>query len=100
MGDDKNQNEQPLNVEQRLKQTADELQERIRYYSESEEGQEEVRQTVYQAGRIIGGAASLVWTIAKSVTGCMARKACDYYEAGQQAKDGNYKAAGKKIAEM
>ena len=87
MGDDKNQNEQPLNVEQRLKQTADELQERIRYYSESEEGQEEVRQTVYQAGRIIGGAASLVWTIAKSVTGCMARKACDYYEAGQQAKD-------------
>nr|WP_304151477.1 HNH endonuclease signature motif containing protein [Mitsuokella multacida] len=100
MGDDKNQNEQPLNVEQRLKQTADELQERIRYYSESEEGQEEVRQTVYQAGRIIGGAASLVWTIAKSVTGCMARKACDYSEAGQQAKDGNYKAAGKKIAEM
>ena len=100
MGDDKNQNEQPLNVEQRLKQTADELQERIRYYSESEEGQEEVRQTVYQAGRIIGGAASLVWTIAKSVTGCMARKVCDYYEAGQQAKDGNYKAAGKKIAEM
>lgn len=100
MSDAKRQNEQPLNVEQKLKQTADELQERIRYYSESEEGQEEVRQTVYQAGRVIGGAASLVWTIAKSVTGCMARKACDYYEAGQQAKDGNYKAAGKKIAEM
>lgn len=100
MSDAKNQNEQPLNVEQKLKQTADELQERIRYYSESEEGQEEVRQTVYQAGRVIGGAAGLVWTIAKSVTGCMARKACDYYEAGQQAKDGNYKAAGKKIAEM
>lgn len=100
MSDAKRQNEQPLNVEQKLKQTADELQERIRYYSESEKGQEEVRQTVYQAGRVIGGAAGLVWTIAKSVTGCMARKACDYYEAGQQAKDGNYKAAGKKIAEM
>ncbi len=100
MSNARNPKEQPLTVEQRLQQTADELQERIRYYSESEEGQEEVRQTVYQAGRVIGGAASLVWTIAKSVTGCMARKACDYYEAGQQAKDGNYKAAGKKIAEM
>lgn len=87
-------------VEQRLQQTADELQERIRYYSESEEGQEEVRQTVYQAGRVIGGAANLIWTIAKSVTGCMARKACDYYEASQQAKNGNYKAAGKKLADM
>lgn len=100
MSDARNPKEKPLTVEQRLQQTADELQERIRYYSESEEGQEEVRQTVYQAGRVIGGAASLVWTIAKSVTGCMACKACDYYEAGQQAKDGNYKAAGKKIAEM
>lgn len=100
MSDARNPKEKPLTVEQRLQQTADELQERIRYYSESEEGQEEVRQTVYQAGRVIGGAASLVWTIAKSVTGCMARKACDYYEASQQAKDGNYKAAGKKIAEM
>lgn len=100
MSDVRNPKEPPLTVEQRLQKTADELQERIRYYSESEEGQEEVRQTVYQAGRVIGGAASLVWTIAKSVTGCMARKACDYYEAGQQAKDGNYKAAGKKIAEM
>lgn len=100
MSDARNPKEKPLTVEQRLQQTADELQERIRYYSESEEGQEEVRQTVYQAGRVIGGAASLIWTIAKSVTGCMARKACDYYEAGQQAKDGNYKAAGKKIAEM
>lgn len=100
MSNARNPKEKPLTVEQRLQQTADELQERIRYYSESEEGQEEVRQTVYQAGRVIGGAASLVWTIAKSVTGCMARKACDYYEAGQQAKDGNYKAAGKKIAEM
>ena len=60
MSDAKSQNEQPLNVEQKLKQTADELQERIRYYSESEEGQEEVRQTVYQAGRVIGGAAGLV----------------------------------------
>ena len=95
-----NPKEKPLTVKQRLQQTADELQERIRYYSESEEGQEEVRQTVYQAGRVIGGAASLIWTIAKSVTGCMTRKACDYYEAGQQAKDGNYKAAGKKIVEM
>ena len=95
-----NPKEKPLTVEQRLQQTADELQERIRYYSESEEGQEEVRQTVHQAGRVIGGAASLIWTIAKSVTGCMTRKACDYYEAGQQVKDGNYKAAGKKIAEM
>lgn len=100
MSNARNPKENPLTVEQRLQQTADELQERIRYYSESEEGQEEVRQTVYQAGRVIGGAASLIWTIAKSVTGCMARKACDYYEAGQQAKDGNYKAAGKKIAEM
>lgn len=100
MSNARNPKEKPLTVERRLQQTADELQERIRYYSESEEGQEEVRQTVYQAGRVIGGAASLVWTIAKSVTGCMARKACDYYEAGQQAKDGNYKAAGKKIAEM
>ena len=100
MSNARNPKEQPLTVEQRLQQTADELQERIRYYSESEEGQEEVRQTVYQAGRVIGGAASLIWTIAKSVTGCMTRKACDYYEAGQQAKDGNYKAAGKKIAEM
>lgn len=100
MSNARNPKEKPLTVEQRLQQTADELQERIRYYSESKEGQEEVRQTVYQAGRVIGGAASLVWTIAKSVTGCMARKACDYYEAGQQAKDGNYKAAGKKIAEM
>ena len=77
MSNARNPKEQPLTVEQRLQQTADELQERIRYYSESEEGQEEVRQTVYQAGRVIGGAASLVWTIAKSVTGCMARKACD-----------------------
>lgn len=100
MSEKKNPKETSKTVEQRLQQTADELQERIRYYSESEEGQEEIRQTVYQAGRVIGGAASLVWTIAKSVTGCMARKACDYYEAGQQAKDGNYKAAGKKIAEM
>ena len=100
MSNARNPKEQPLTVEQRLQQTADELQERIRYYSESEEGKEEVRQTVYQAGRVIGGAASLVWTIAKSVTGCMARKACDYCEAGQQAKDGNYKAAGKKIVEM
>ena len=100
MSNARNPKEQPLTVGQRLQQTADELQERIRYYSESEEGQEEVRQTVYQAGRVIGGAASLVWTITKSVTGCMARKACDYYEAGQQAKDGSYKAAGKKIAEM
>ena len=100
MSNARNPKEQPLTVEQRLQQTADELQERIRYYSESEEGQEEVRQTVYQAGRVIGGAASLIWTIAKSVTGCMTRKACDYYEAGQQVKDGNYKAAGKKIAEM
>lgn len=100
MSKKKNPKETSKTVEQRLQQTADELQERIRYYSESEEGQEEIRQTVYQAGRVIGGAASLVWTIAKSVTGCMARKACDYYEAGQQAKDGNYKAAGKKIAEM
>lgn len=100
MSEKKNPKETSKTVEQRLQQTAEELQERIRYYSESEEGQEEIRQTVYQAGRVIGGAASLVWTIAKSVTGCMARKACDYYEAGQQAKDGNYKAAGKKIAEM
>ena len=100
MSEKKNPKETSKTVEQRLQQTADELQERIRYYSESEEGQEEIRQTVYQAGRVIGGAASLVWTIAKSVTGCMARKACDYYGAGQQAKDGNYKAAGKKIAEM
>ena len=100
MSEKKNPKETSKTVEQRLQQTADELQERIRYYSESEEGQEEIRQTVYQAGRVIGGAASLVWTIARSVTGCMARKACDYYEAGQQAKDGNYKAAGKKLAEM
>lgn len=100
MSEKKNPKETSKTVEQRLQQTADELQERIRYYSESEEGQEEIRQTVYQAGRVIGGAASLVWTIAKSVTGCMARKACDYYGAGQQAKDGNYKAAGKKLAEM
>ena len=100
MSNARNPKEKPLTVKQRLQQTADELQERIRYYSESEEGQEEVRQTVYQAGRVIGGAASLIWTIAKSVTGCMTRKACDYYEAGQQVKDGNYKAAGKKIAEM
>lgn len=100
MSEKKNPKETSKTVEQRLQQTADELQERIRYYSESEEGQEEIRQTVYQAGRVIGGAASLVWTIVKSVTGCMARKACDYYEAGQQAKDGNYKAAGKKLAEM
>ena len=34
-----NPKEKPLTVEQRLQQTADELQERIRYYSESEEGQ-------------------------------------------------------------
>ncbi|MDY4473968.1 HNH endonuclease signature motif containing protein [Mitsuokella sp.] len=100
MSEKKNPKETSKTVEQRLQQTADELQERIRYYSESEEGQEEIRQTVYQAGRVIGGAANLIWTIARSVTGCMARKACDYYEAGQQAKDGNYKAAGKKIAEM
>lgn len=100
MSEKKNPKETSKTVEQRLQQTADELQERIRYYSESEEGQEEIRQTVYQAGRVIGGAANLIWTIARSVTGCMARKACDYYEAGQQAKDGNYKEAGKKIAEM
>ena len=100
MSEKKNPKETSKTVEQRLQQTADELQERIRYYSESEEGQEEIRQTVYQAGRVIGGAANLIWTIARSVTGCMARKACDYYEAGQQAKDGNYKAAGKKLAEM
>lgn len=100
MSEKKNPKETSKTVEQRLQQTADELQERIRYYSESEEGQEEIRQTVYQAGRVIGGAANLIWTIARSVTGCMARKACDYYEAGQQAKDGNYKESGKKIAEM
>lgn len=100
MSEKKNPKETSKTVEQRLQQTADELQERIRYYSESEEGQEEIRQTVYQAGRVIGGAANLIWTIARSVTGCMARKACDYYEAGQQAKDGNYKAVGKKLAEM
>ena len=87
-------------IEQRLAETADELQDRIRYYGESKEGQEEIRQTVYQAGRVIGGAANLVWTIARNAAGCMARKACDYYEAGQQVKQGNYTEAGKKIAEV
>ena len=57
MSEKKNPKETSKTVEQRLQQTADELQERIRYYSESEEGQEEIRQTVYQAGRVIGGVA-------------------------------------------
>lgn len=30
----------------------------------------------------------------------MARKACDYYEVGQKTKNGQYKEAGKKIAEI
>lgn len=93
-------NKEEKTIEQRLSETADELQERIRYYGESKEGQEEVRQTVYQAGRVIGGAANLIWTIAKSAAGCMARKACDYYEAGQKAKEGQYKEAGKKIVDI
>ena len=61
---------------------------------------EEVRKTVYQAGRVIGGAANLVWTIAKIATDCMARKFCDYYEAEQKVKNRQYKEAGQKIAEI
>lgn len=95
----KNENDTKT-IEERLAEEADKLQESIRYYGKSKEWQEEVRKTVYQAGRVIGGAANLVWTIAKIATDCIACKFCDYYEAGQKVKNRQYKEAGQKIAEI
>ena len=87
-------------LEERLRAMADGIRDRREYYTETKEGQQEMAEAARQAGKLAGEAGKLAWAIARGIAGGTAHKARDCVQAGNQVAKGDYRGAGKTVAEM
>lgn len=87
-------------VKENLQTAADNLCAQADYYANTPEGQAEVQAAASEAGRAAAQAGRLAWAIACGVARSVTRKAQDCCQAAKQTASGDYKGAGKTIAEM
>lgn len=87
-------------VKKNLQAAADSLCAQADYYANTPEGQADVQAAVSEAGRAATQAGRLAWVVACGVARSVTRKAQDCCQAAQQSAKGDYKSAGKTIAEM
>lgn len=87
-------------VKENLREAADQLCSQADYYANTPEGQAEVQEAASEAGRAAVQAGRFAWAIACGVARSFARKTQDCCQAARQTADGDYRGAGKTIAEM
>jgi len=83
-----------------LASVADSLGRQADYYANTPEGQADVREAVDQAGRLVGAAGSLAWTIVSGVGRGIARRAGDCLKATEQVAQGDVKGAASTVVDM